>query len=134
MVQDIPSELQAFLDTLAPATEPEPASPPGPAPAPAPYTWNPHIAWDRLTADNRVVRGPVLFGGALLTSDGVGAAAATFYDGMNASGRRLFRLNAPSAETKEVIFTAPILLTVGLFIDVGANVEDVFALFSPQWE
>jgi hypothetical protein len=134
MVQQVPAELQSFFDSLPAAAAPEPAPPPGPAPAPAPYTWNPHIAWDRLTADNRVVRGPVLFGGALLTSDGVGAAGATFFDGMNASGRRLFRLNAPSGETKEVIFTAPILLTVGLFIDVGANVEDVFALFSPQWE
>lgn len=87
--------------------------------------------WQRITEDTVVCRGPVLFYGAILTSDGLGATAVIFYDGVNTAGRRLFRLLATATETLALLFPVPIPLEDGLYIDVGSNLGDLFLLYAP---
>jgi len=87
------------------------------------------VAWQRIAADTFVTRGPIRLYGVLLTSDGVGTADVTLYEGANTSGRRLFQLLAPIAQSVPLMLSVPIELEDGLYLDVGSNVGDVFVLY-----
>ena len=91
---------------------------------------NPDAAWQRITADTFITRGPILLYGVVLSSDNVGAADAALYEGRNTSGRLLFTMRAPQTQTTSVIWATPIHLADGLYIDVGSNVGDVFILYA----
>lgn len=95
----------------------------------APATDNRYAGWERLTADEQAARGPLLFAGLILTSDGVGAADVTVYDGQEVTGgRRFSSFNAASGAT-EVFTFPPVRFLRGLYIDIGSNVEDFVAFY-----
>jgi hypothetical protein len=117
---------------VAPDVGPPVVGTPVGAQSPAPPVEGPCLpGWQRITEDTAVCRGPALFYGAILTSDGVGATEAIFYDGVNASGRRLFRLLALTTATLPLFFPVPIPLEDGLYVDVGSNLGDLFLIYAP---
>jgi len=87
------------------------------------------IGFQRITADAQVGRGPLRVFNIVLTDDGVGNADATFYEGANASGRRLFTLKVAQHHTRPLTFSKGLHLQDGLYVDVGTNVLEVFVLY-----
>jgi hypothetical protein len=131
MVQYLTREEAQSLGAAPPEVG-APLAAPSPSPAhPEPVEGPCHLPFQRIEADTVISRAPVLFWGAILTSDGVGATEAIFYDGVNANGRRLFRLLALITATLPLILPKPILLEAGLYVDVGSNLGDLFVLYSP---
>ncbi|HAM57761.1 MAG TPA: hypothetical protein DCQ64_21030 [Candidatus Rokubacteria bacterium] len=90
-----------------------------------PYTWK------RLTADQRVHTGPLVFRGVILAADAVGTADVTIYDGNDAGGRQFATFKTPTSRTETHGPSAPVLFDQGLFVDVGSNVEEVVVVFWP---
>jgi hypothetical protein len=87
------------------------------------------IAWQRITEDTVLGRGPILFWGAVLSHSA--NASAIFYDGVNASGRRVFSLRTVTSvvETVSAILSKPLLLEDGLYVDLSAAPEDLLVLY-----
>jgi len=106
---------------------PSPEGPAHPEPVEGPCL----PGWQRITEDAVVCRGPALFYGAVLTA--AAAVSAVFYDGVNASGRRIIGLETSAAVqvTVPALFPAPILLKDGLYVDVSAAPDDLLVLYSP---
>jgi len=99
------------------------------------------IAYTRVTADTFVVRGPLLFYGAVITTSGA-ADAMDVYDGENTSGRRVMRVAhsyqdqgaVDRVASLPVMLPEPILLERGLFVDLETNVTEVTVFYLPVRE
>jgi hypothetical protein len=87
------------------------------------------IAWQRITEDTVLGRGPILFWGAVLTHSAV--ATAIIYDGVNAGGRRVMSLHLDGvvSYTLPALLPRPILLPNGLFIDVSTAPDDLIVFY-----
>ena len=72
-----------------------------------PYTWK------RLTADQRVHTGPLVFRGVILAADAVGTADVTIYDGNDAGGRQFATFKTPTSRTETHGPSAPVLFDQG---------------------
>jgi len=95
----------------------------------APAAFDPNPGWERLTADDQAARGPLLFGGIILTSDGVGAADVTIYDGQEVTGGRRFSSFKVASGLTGVFTWPPLLFLRGLYVDIGSNVADLVAIY-----
>jgi hypothetical protein len=74
------------------------------------------------------MRGPVYWWGYIACTDGVGNSQARFFEGVNASGRRMFDSRSISTENQAVMFPVPVYLERGLFVDFLFNQQEVFIL------
>ncbi|MGH6999378.1 MAG: hypothetical protein ACREEO_14380 [Phenylobacterium sp.] len=87
------------------------------------------FSWKRVTQDERVAIGPLVFAGLLLTADAVGTADVTVYDGYDAGGRQFCTFRTPVSRTEPQGPPAPVHLSQGLFVDVGSNVEECVVIY-----
>jgi len=90
-----------------------------------PYTWK------RLTADQRVHTGPLVFRGVILAADAVGTADVTIYDGNDAGGHQLGTFRAAVSTTEVIGLPALLHFSQGLFVDIGSNVEECVVVYAP---
>lgn len=92
------------------------------------------LSWQRLDTDSRFIRGPIRLWGVVLTSDGLGNAAAALYEGANIDGRRLLVIDAPEYQTVPLMFPKPIYLERGLYLEPAVNVLDVLIIYESLQE
>jgi hypothetical protein len=85
----------------------------------------------RVLADDRVVQGPLVYHGAYLRADGVGAATADVYDGSSTGGQLRDGLRAATSEHDQHLYDAGIAFNNGLFVDLGSNVDVLLVYWSP---
>ena len=92
------------------------------------------VAYERVTADSLVCRGPCLFYGAVILASAAGGDAS-LYDGEDAdSGRHLITLKGDANISNPVIPPAPVALGEGLFAAIGENCDEVLVLYLPLGE
>ena len=87
--------------------------------------------WKRVTQDERVVTGALVFAGLILTADGVGTADVTIYDGNDAGGHQLGTFRAAVSTTEVIGLPALLHFSQGLFVDIGSNVEECVVVYAP---
>ena len=89
------------------------------------------MAQQRITVDTQLIRGPAYLLGFILTPDAVGAATVNFYDGVSATDRRVGGLSALTSQSIPVTLPQPARFERGIFVDVGANVSEVWCFYEP---
>ena len=89
-------------------------------------------SWKRITADTVILNGPGLFAGVILAADGVGTADCTVYDGADAGGRQFGTFRTPVSRSEPHRSPAPARFDAGIFVAVGANVEEVIVLYEAR--
>lgn|SRR3990167_4892650 len=87
--------------------------------------------WKRITQDERVATGPLVFAGLLLAADGVGTADVTVYDGADAGGRQFATFRTPTSRTESHGLPVGAHFSQGLFVDLGSNVEECVVFYAP---
>lgn len=88
-------------------------------------------AFSRLTGDQLVREGPVLFGGIIARASVAGAQVAV-YDGMDpTSGRLVHTYTLPITNSTNLTLHIPIAFDRGLYVDLDANVTEVTVLWIP---
>lgn len=88
-------------------------------------------AYRSLTADQLVNEGPTLLVGCQLHASADGGTA-DIYDGLDTlSGAHVFDLTGWANDPNPIMFTIPVLLNNGLYVDVGANVHHVTVYYIP---
>lgn len=91
-------------------------------------------AYERVTADALVCRGPCLFSGAVILASAAGGDAS-IYDGHEAvSGRQVITLKGDANISNPVILSGPVSLGEGLYVAIGANCDEVLVLYTPLGE
>lgn len=91
-------------------------------------------AWARVTADALVCRGPCLFYGAVILASAAGGDAS-IYDGHHAEeSRKLVTLKGDANISNAVIPPVALGLGEGLFVEIGANCDEVTVFYTPTPE
>lgn len=90
------------------------------------------VGHGRVTADRKAIPQAGLYFGAVLLSDGVGAATAAFYDGHDTTGELIDYLATSGASTAARSFaTRAVRLLYGLYVDLGSNVSRCTVFYDP---
>jgi len=91
------------------------------------------LSWINSSRDTRVTEEPAYLVCVIVTPDGTaGGADCTLYDGANALGKKVIRLNTTNNPSLHINFPPPgIRCDHGIFLDVGSNVVEVLVAFRP---
>lgn len=85
--------------------------------------------WENFSKDTVVSERACKLVQAVITSNGVGEADATLYDGLNTSGRKILMICATDENMHSVRFNPPLPCSEGLYLDVGTNVDGVLVVW-----
>lgn len=103
----------------------------GPFRVPAQETARP-VGHATVTADRKAIPSAGIYYGAVLLSNGDGAATATLYDGHDTSGDLIDHLATSGASTAARSMSARgVRLLYGLYVDLGSNVSKCSIFFDP---
>ena len=82
-----------------------------------------------VSADTRLFTGKGEWGGLVLLTSAFGTGV-NFRDGLDAGlGRNLGTFVSTSVNSLPIIFTHPIPIETGLFVDIGTNVTSVMVIY-----
>lgn len=96
--------------------------------------WEHGLTYERVTADALVCRGPCVFVGAVILAS-VAGGDASIYDGHEAtSGNKVLTLKGDANISNAIAPPVPIRFGNGLFVDIGANCDEVTVFYSPLGE
>jgi len=84
-----------------------------------------------VQADGVAVKRGGVYHGAILLADGVGAATAAIYDGLDAGGDLIDYLSALTSSYDRHVYSKGIALREGLYVDVGSNVSKLTIFYEP---
>jgi|FLYL01.1.fsa_nt_gi hypothetical protein len=92
-----------------------------------PGCWS--AGWDAVTTDTLLADKPVHVLAVVVTPNTNVSALARLVDGRNALASRSFRIGAAADLSTALVFTAPLLFSNGLFIDLDANTREVMVQY-----
>ena len=96
--------------------------------------WADGFGWMNVGADNQVREGPCLLAGLVVLASVTGGDV-TLYEGNDASsGRKIGKFEGVANVSNPIMFSPPLPLQRGLFVDVGSNITEVAVLFKPVHE
>jgi hypothetical protein len=85
-----------------------------------------------VTTDGLAFDGPAHLRGLTVVSDGGGVADVTLYDGLNDDGQLLGTFKALSDDSRVCIQAPGIPVVMGLYVDVGSNLEGALLSWEPM--
>jgi hypothetical protein len=90
------------------------------------------VGFDCVTEDKRVCEGPCdLYGLTVLASAAGGDV--TLYEGQDASsGRKIGTYKGAANVTNPIMFSFPLPLARGLYVDIGSSITEVTVHFAQQ--
>lgn len=90
--------------------------------------------WARVTADQLVWRGPCVVYGAVILCSAAGGDA-TLYDSQGVDApRAVITLKGPQNNSHPVAFSGFPQFDQGLYVDIGANCDEVVVFYDPILE
>jgi len=91
------------------------------------------VSWINSSRDTRVTEEASYLVGVIMTPDGTaGGADCTIYDGANAFGKKVIKLNTTNNASLHLNFPQPgIRCDQGIFLDIGSNVAEVLVAYRP---
>lgn len=90
-----------------------------------------YIPYDRRTVDGVIHRVKCLFYGVALEPDGTNASYVDIYDGENTTEPMVMRIRTAATGGQPKLFATPILLSRGLYVDLGTNLTAVTVFSTP---
>ncbi len=88
----------------------------------------------RVEADRLVAqRGVGLYGGELVATSG-GTATVDIYDALRAEGAPIMSFSVAASTIQRIFDPLPLIITTGLFVDVGSNVSRFTLFYDPEGE
>jgi hypothetical protein len=102
--------------------------------SPAPLSlrnWR-QIAWEQVSADALICPRPAYVFGFWIASNGDGDADGIVYDGQNAGVSKHIHLYTLDELTFAYTWFPPLFFAVGIYIDVGTNVEQIGIQYLPE--
>ena len=87
--------------------------------------------WRRLTTSEKLSTTPTFVSNLICTSDGVGAADITLYDGESVNDPQLITIKVWLGMTRQIVFNPPLKTNRGLFYSQGSNVEETLIAYVP---
>lgn len=86
--------------------------------------------WTALrSGDSLITTIPGRVWSVILDSDSGGASTVVLRDGDNTTGDAFLSLTSPADDSRSIIFVNPVCFKKGLFVDVGANVNNVMVQY-----
>jgi len=89
------------------------------------------LPYDRRTKSGVIFRKPCLLFGVLLEPDGSNASYVDIYDGENTNEPKFLRFRTPATAPIPCIFSIPVYLERGLYLELETNLVSVTVLAAP---
>ena len=88
--------------------------------------------WIRLTATQRVTKGPCQVGAVIVSPSGDSKTGnATLYDGESTDDPRVLKVYSGTGVTNEVVFPVPLVCQRGLYVVLGGSIDECVLQYEP---
>ena len=85
--------------------------------------------WIRTTVDGCLSNSRTLVAAVIITPTSQSSGTVTLYNGESTNDPQVILLQTGTTESKVINFDPPLYLDRGLYIDVGASVDDVLVQY-----
>jgi len=86
--------------------------------------------WLRLAGDGLVATSPAFIAAIIVSPNGASNnATVTLYDGENTGEPKVLTVYTGTGTTKSIVFTEPLKLNRGLYVEAGSHLGEVLILY-----
>ena len=87
--------------------------------------------WTRFTADGIISTGPMALHGVVAKASAANAQVLVYNGTDPNSGSLVITIEGPANQSWPIMFTKPLYLPSGGYVDLGSNAEEVLIIWEP---